>query len=512
MTRCLKNSFIWRIWPVLLGWITNSGIACLCRRAEQWVCRCVKGSAVCQWLARPGRIPAWYRESVLCRALDGVANALPSLLRSSSRFCRAWENSWIARFAAACGEHVPALLSWFFLLVMVCPQKMWNNAYSLAIALAGVLLCYVAAIGRPTLRLRVKEFNPYLLVFFAMLLFGTLNSASFMTSLRYLTYFVSAILLALLVVSTVETVEQFKRLCAFGAAGIPVAAGCGLYQRFVLEIENSELVVDMSLNASLPGRVYSFFENSNTFAQVLVMMIGLALGLLVSSRSKWGKALSLFTLVCGLVAIVMTYSRASWIGLVVTVFVFVLLVERRLIPVLIVGAFALLPFLPASIFNRLLSIFNFSDTSTSTRFMIYSSGFKVWSQSPVFGVGLGTELAARAAHMSSWFTDGYWFPHYHNIYIQLAVELGLVGSVACTGGFIGACKETIHALFGAERDWELYGLTMGCLSGLVGVMVCGLADYLWHYPRVMVIFWIVLGLMLCGAKLAREKKQEFHSL
>ena len=353
---------------------------------------------------------------------------------------------------------------------------------------------------------RQKEFNLYLIVFFAMLLFGTLHSANLMTSLRYLSYFASAILLALLVFSTVETVEQFKRLCAFGAAGIPVAAGCALYQRFVLKIENSALQVDMSLNADLPGRVYSFFENSNTFAQVLVMMIGLALGLLVASRSRWGKLLSLLTLVSGLVAILMTYSRASWIGLAVTVFLFVLLVERRLIPVLAVGALALLPFLPASIFNRLLSTFNFSDTSTSTRFMIYSSGLRVWSQNPVFGVGLGTELAARAAHTSSWFTDGYWFPHYHNMYIQLAVELGLVGSVACIGGFIGSFKETARAVFGIERDRELYGLTVGCLSGLVGVLVCGLADYLWHYPRVMVIFWLIFGLMLCGAKLAREKK------
>ena len=512
MTKCWENSFICRVWLTLLGWVSDSGAARLCHRVEQWGLRCIKGSAVCQWLARPGRFPTWYQESILCRGVDALANAVPALLRRSSWFCRAWESSRIARFVAACGEHVPALLSWFFLLVMVCPQNKWNNAYSLAIALAGVLLCYAASVGRPALCLRMREFNLYLLIFFAMLLFGVLNSAKFMTSLRYLTYFVSAILLALLVVSTVETVAQFKRLIAFGAAGIPVAAGCGLYQRFVLDIQNSQTVVDMNFNADLPGRVYSFFENSNTFAQVLVMMIGLALGLLVSSRTLWGKLLSLFTLVCGLVAIVMTYSRASWIGLMVTVFVFVLLVERRLIPVLIVGAFALLPFLPASIFNRLLSIFNLADSSTSTRFMIYSSGYKVWSQSPVFGVGLGTELAARAAHTSSWFTDPYWFPHYHNIYIQLAVELGLVGCVACTGGFITSCKQSIHALFGAGRNREVYGLTVGCLAGLVGVMVCGLADYLWHYPRVMVIFWLTFGLMLCGAKLARQNAQKVDSL
>lgn len=512
MTECWENSILYRVLIAVLCWVSESEVARLCYRVEGWILRAFKGSAVWNVLTRPGRIPAWYRESVLCRGLDGLANAVPTLLRRSRRFVTAWENSRIGCFAAACGENVPALLSWFFLLTMVCPHEMWNNAYSLAVAVVGVLLCYAAALLRPNLRLRTRAFNSYLWLFFAMLVFGVFNAVHFTTSLRYLNYFVSAILLALLVISSVETVGQLKRVMAFGAAGIPVAALYGVYQRVFLGLENTSSTVDMSLNADLPGRVYSFFENANTFAQVLVMMIGLALGLLFGCRTFRGKVLSLIALAFGLLAIIMTYSRASWIGLVAAVFVFVLLVERRWIPVLIVGACALIPFLPDSIFNRILSIFNFSDSSTSSRFPIYYSGFKIWSGSPILGVGLGSELSANMAHESVWYNELYKFPHYHNIYLQLAVELGLVGTVAYTGGFLCSCKETLRAVFASGRDRELYCLTMGCLSGLVGVMVCGLADYLWHYPRVMVIFWIIFGLMLCGAKLARQKNQEIRSL
>ena len=35
---------------------------------------------------------------------------------------------------------------------------------------------------------------------------------------------------------------------------------------------------------------------------------------------------------------------------------------------------------------------------------------------------------------------------------------------------------------------------------MCGAMVCGLADYLWNYPRVMCIFWFVFAMALAGTK------------
>ena len=41
-------------------------------------------------------------------------------------------------------------------------------------------------------------------------------------------------------------------------------------------------------------------------------------------------------------------------------------------------------------------------------------------------------------------------------------------------------------------------VALGC-AALCGAMVCGLADYLWNYPRVMCIFWFVFALTIAGA-------------
>jgi hypothetical protein len=38
-------------------------------------------------------------------------------------------------------------------------------------------------------------------------------------------------------------------------------------------------------------------------------------------------------------------------------------------------------------------------------------------------------------------------------------------------------------------------------------MVCGLADYFWHYPRVMAIFWLIFGMMLACIRLSRQERE-----
>ena len=44
---------------------------------------------------------------------------------------------------------------------------------------------------------------------------------------------------------------------------------------------------------------------------------------------------------------------------------------------------------------------------------------------------------------------------------------------------------------------------------MMGAMLCSMADYLWNYPRVMLIFWFVAGILLAATRLAgRESREE----
>ena len=49
-------------------------------------------------------------------------------------------------------------------------------------------------------------------------------------------------------------------------------------------------------------------------------------------------------------------------------------------------------------------------------------------------------------------------------------------------------------------------VTIGGAASMAGILVCGIADYIWNYPRVMVVFWFVFATMLSGVKLAKKSK------
>ena len=51
--------------------------------------------------------------------------------------------------------------------------------------------------------------------------------------------------------------------------------------------------MDLSLNADLPSRIFSAYENPNAFAEVLVFLIPVAVGLLLGARSLWWKLVGL---------------------------------------------------------------------------------------------------------------------------------------------------------------------------------------------------------------------------
>ena len=123
----------------------------------------------------------------------------------------------------------------------------------------------------------------------------------------------------------------------------------------------------MNLNKGMPGRVWSFYENPNTFAEVLLLLIPVAVATCCAARA----GLAAFGPVQHrgwAVAMAMTYSRASWVGLAFAAVVFVLLWNRKLIPAGILVALVGLALLPDTVFNRILTIFNTSDTSTNSRF------------------------------------------------------------------------------------------------------------------------------------------------
>ena len=96
-------------------------------------------------------------------------------------------------------------------------------------------------------------------------------------STRFLLYYVTCMLCVVVIVSTVETWRHLTRLMAFSSLALLVMSLAGLYQR-IQGVEVNPSYVDMNLNKGMPGRVWSFYENPNTFIRIFKRYSGITPG------------------------------------------------------------------------------------------------------------------------------------------------------------------------------------------------------------------------------------------
>ena len=193
------------------------------------------------------------------------------------------------------------------------------------------------------------------------------------------------------------------------------------------------------------------------------------------------------------VAVLLGYAGShkglTLLGLALAAVVFVILWNSKLIPLGIVVALLGLALLPDTVFHRILTIFNTSDTSTSSRFPLYRAAAAFLQQRPVLGAGLGADAVRQSISDLNLFHGKDHFVHCHNIYLQVWCETGLVGLISFVGGILWTVKQGAKAVFHKQCDLVVRMAVIGGVSALLGGLLCGMADYLWNYPRVMLIFW-----------------------
>jgi O-antigen ligase len=275
----------------------------------------------------------------------------------------------------------------------------------------------------------------------------------------------------------------------------------------ILGVEVNASYVDLLVNEGMPGRVYAMFENPNAFAEVLALLIPLAVGLCLGSPRWGGRILGAGAAGLGIGAIFMTYSRASWVGLAVAALLFVFLWNRKLLPAVLLLGLATIPILPDAVFNRILTIFNTHDTSTTSRFPLYAAALRLLGARPLTGAGLGTDAVRQAVGDLNLYHGVAPFVHSHDVYLQVWAETGVFGLLSFVGAMGWSIKNAMAAAASKACPRAVRLLTIGGASALAGILVCGLADYIWNYPRVMVIFWFVAAVTLSGIRLYRRAGQ-----
>jgi len=474
-----------------------------------WFKKVYHGSAVVNFIRRDGFLIRYWDKSFLANATDKLLTFIPKLLQKLyDKAEKVFSGSIAFRVILFFARNVHILLALFMTMSMLVPHAYWDNRYN-TIAVCGFLFLFlINVMADKSIKLWTRVFDVYFFIFLMCILIAQIFSSYPDLSLRFLVFHITDFILVFVLVNTIRTKEQLATVTEIILVGAALTGLYGVYQSIVgVPVIPSQ--VDLTLNEGMPGRVFSAFDNSNNYAQVLVMLIPFFFATVLNAKGVQKRIIFILAALPPLVALVASYSRSGWIGFAVVVFVMLFLIKPSLIPLIALLGVVIMPFLPITILRRLASITNMSDSSISFRFQIWQTMWPVIQDFWEAGIGLGTDAVQKITRRYPLYTNGSTLPvHCHNVYLQIWAEMGIVGLLSFLGVMLRTLKQGLRAVFSRDTDSYIKNFLKAGVAGLLGILAICLVEYVWFYPRVMLIFWLLVGLMLTAVGIARREAEE----
>jgi probable O-glycosylation ligase (exosortase A-associated) len=218
------------------------------------------------------------------------------------------------------------------------------------------------------------------------------------------------------------------------------------------------------------GAIKNLFDNSNDLALHLVSMIPISIALALEKKNPIRKIVFFGIALLMVSAVIITFSRGGFIGLIAVTLVMVRKLGRRnkttALGALVLGIIFFIIVAPGSYSGRLATIFDSASDitgSSSQRTQVLKRSILVAIRYPIFGVGLGN------FHHKSFQELGT-----HNAYTQVAAETGIAAMVCYIIFLVHPLRKLRmieRELFERNETSRFYYLSIGLQASLVGFMV-----------------------------------------
>jgi probable O-glycosylation ligase (exosortase A-associated) len=383
----------------------------------------------------------------------------------------------------------------FTFILLLAPQEHFPALAPLRIAMLSAAIAIITHVmsrlvrGRPVIRL-----NPAMAFALALVIWAVVTIPFSLWpggSVAYLleTYLKTLVVFVLLA-NVIDSETRLKNVVwALVLIGVPLATST---------VNNFLSGYSMPEGERVVGYRSGLTANPNDLALMLNLILPLCIALFLASRKAFVKLL----LVCigGLLlfAIITTFSRAGFITLMVTGLVYAWRLRKRpqrvWIPVAAILVLCAVPLIPSDYVNRISTIVNVQEDdsrSAQTRLSDLKVAAKLAVSKPIIGSGIGMNAEAMNRARGETWTE------IHNVYLQLAVELGLPGlalflllSITCykmTGEVIRHCAMR-------NSNGMLFHIAEGLRVSLIAYSVAAL----FHPAAYHFYFYYIAGLAVAA--------------
>lgn len=286
--------------------------------------------------------------------------------------------------------------------------------------------------------------------------------------------FIRCIVIFIVIVNVVRTEARLKGLL-FLTLVVSIWLSLGAINDYRLSLTTVE-------GYRVGGRGTGIFGNSNDLALFLVTGVPIAIAFFLSARGPLRKVLFGACASLMMAAIVLTYSRGGFVGLVVVLAFIGWKIGRRQRLTIAVCALILLVgfmlFAPGNYARRLASIVIPSldpvGSSDMRREILYRS---IWTalRHPLFGIGMGNFHNVSIRELVS-----------HNAFTQVAAEMGMAALFCYTMFIVTPLKrlgQVAREAFSTRTQSNYYYLSIGLQASLLGYLVSSFfasVAYLWY--------------------------------
>jgi len=170
---------------------------------------------------------------------------------------------------------------------------------------------------------------------------------------------------------------------------------------------------------------------------------------------------------------------------------------------------------PSILEQRILPAFEGKDPSISGRLLIWNTAYKMFKKRPLFGLGIGIFKMQYLFYRAEVLEDLPWYLlHYanaqeaHNEYLQLLVELGILGLISFLIIFYFFYKKILLVLFRENASNQEKAILLGLLMGISGFLIHCLFTFPLHVPALGMTFFGIMGLTIAYIGTINIKKRD----
>ena len=314
------------------------------------------------------------------------------------------------------------------------------------------------------------------------------------------------VLIYYLVVNNINSTIQIKKIIWVMLTSAAVVTFYGFYQYlFGVNISLNEWV-DGQQFPDLKLRVFSTLENPNLLAGFLVTMMSIGAGMGYKAATMKGRVM-LFGLVTMFgVCLILTYSRGAWLSVLAVIGVYGMLCNRKIFWLLILLPVAMLCGHDA-ILERIMSIVNPTDTSSTLRIALWESTIAMIMDKPLLGIGWGAYWLVYPEYDFFLNNANVKIFHAHNMYLNIAAEIGIPGLITFLSIMYGHVRLALSVLRGSFESCSA-GLMLGIIAAIGGIIINGLTDYVMFNIQLSMLYWLLNGLIVIVWQQSHQRQHQ----